>query len=233
MWHFIKSDISYYRSMIAVLFVMMALFFFVQRYTAEDLDFMAVILVFVLVNPVNTCRIKEKRDRQHALLPLSIGRIAAGRLLSVLFPCLAGFVFYTLLHILFEPDAGGPPSHGAHFEKMMVQFGIALLIFSIFFILRDVYFFSTRSRMISRMGGSSFLIMFLLGFMVLGSLGLYAFTATSETGKPPAFLVYMMDWTEKYNPFGGYYGAAKFLIFSLLFSSLSILSFCRRKSFVE
>jgi hypothetical protein len=227
MWPLIRSDISYHRNTFIMLFIMVSAFFIFLQFSPEKIDFMIFVLVFVIVNQINTYRIREKRDRQHTLLPLSARQIGMARLLVLLLPCAAAFMFYYLLGLIF--------TSGEAIEswKLVVLFGLTLLFFSVFLILQDIYYMFPRSRLMGLFGQSTHLMVFAIGMLVFMSLGLFAFMSMEKTGQPPAALVYTIDFAKKYNPFGGTFGIVRFLIFSLAFSYLSVLTFSRRKSFVE
>ena len=227
MWQLIKSDISYHRATFIMLHIVVAALFAFLKFSAEELDFMIFIMAFVIINQINAFRIKEKRDRQHALLPLSVRQIGTARLLTLLIPCATAFFFYYLLDLLFT---SGKPVEGL---KLVVLFGLTLLLFSVFLILRDAFYFSTKSRFSNLFGESTFMITLAIGLLAFMSLGLLAFMSFSKTGQPPAALVYAIEFGKKYNPFVGGFGIVRFLIFSLAFSSLTVLTFSRRKSFVE
>ena len=222
MWQLLKTELGYNWIHLVVIFFVPLIFVYQLSASSENLNFLYVLFAFITVNNMNTFRIKEKRDRCHAILPLSGKKIALARLGSiVIMPCLVIYVVYISLHLLFRE------ARSVIDLNMIVGFGILNCLYSAFFVLYDLYSAFLRKH-------SSRII---LGLVLLGGvfnlLGVFVFIQAKNSSGIPSVLTNIIEFVTRCNPFAGEYGAAKFLVFSLLMALLSITTFGRRRSYIE
>ena len=224
MLQILKSEFLYNKYSYIAPHCFIGLLFVYQVLSPGEAHFMIFLLTFIMVNQIHISRVREKRDRQHMLLPVSARQNALSRLILSLLFCCSAYVFYIILLVMFSDNPV------IHVRALGILFGFNICAFSILFMLRDVYLMSGRSRVLKFIG--SYTTLFLL-FLVLMLAGVWAFWITEQTGKPPAALVMLIDFIRAYNPFSGPYGVYRFLGFSLLLAGLSVVSFSRRSSFAE
>ena len=227
MWPLLKAEFRYHQKIFLGFLVLLPIILSYAIYPFhEDMTpgLWMFVMIFLMLQNWNTFRNKEKRDRQHATLPLSLNIIAGGRILLVIFPALGYIVLYALLVWVLDPVE--PLSH----RKLLTAFGFILLGFSVYFIFRDflLSFFRKIGFNKSRMIVAGLLI--ILGFNLLA---LAAFMHSNSGGRLPFDIKPIITFFKTTPLFNSDDGVAKFLGFNFLIACLTVFSFSRRKAYLE
>lgn len=171
-------------------------------------------------------RNKENRDYQQVRLPVSTGRIALVRLGMVALFCVSMIALCCVIQVILRPT--GP----VVFKGMLVAFGIILFLFSTYFILKDLILFFLRNNRVFKFTKEHTKTVLMFIALLLNLLGFYYFFVGLR-GSEPSGLIQMIRFI-KYNPlFTTELGIAEFLTGCLGFSGLSVVTFTRRKSYLE
>jgi hypothetical protein len=226
MWRLIRSEFDYNRKLFLGLVAVIPLLSLLVVYPIEDFspNLLAFTMTLLMLQNWAVFRNKEKRVCQQIRLPLSLRRIALTRILLVMIASSGYLVLYAFICF------GLMTSGRVNYVALSMIFGIILLVFSVYFILRDLLldFFRklglTKERMI---------VALLLVVVGLNILGVYVMIQTNTSGTAPLPVRATFDFLRRNNPFGGEYGAVKFLALSALLASLTVISFERRKSYLE
>jgi hypothetical protein len=223
MWSIIvKSELAYHKNSILLFLAIIAFsFVYFEIIAPEDWEYVIFMLVFFMINSIISRRMKEKRNRQHLRLPISANQIALARALTVYLPSSCAFIALLILHFVFQINITFLVG------KISTLIGISILIFSLFFILYDLYpsFFKRYGKFLV-----AIFAMGLSAFMVIGILVM----AKTKLGEPvPEIAIQIINLVRNYNPFAGASGWIRFLIFNLILSGITIITFGRCKSYVE
>jgi len=142
MWALIKSDFEYckYRTLTSLWIIPG---YYIYSVTSGQQSWFVVpsILSVSVVIQVLIERNMEKRERLHILLPVPIRGIGFSRLAILLFP----FVGIIGLYLILQATLGGglPPWTDGGIDLVMF-FGLGLLAFSFYFLLRDLLLYSLK-----------------------------------------------------------------------------------------
>lgn len=222
MWNIVKSELAYYKnSMLLFLAVITFAFVYFEIIDPEDWNWVIFIMVFLMINSIISIRMREKRNRQQLRLPLSAQQIALARALTVYLPACFAFIELLILHSVFQKHIVFPAA------KISVLIGISILPFTLFFIFYDLYpsFFKKYGKFL--------VAIFAMGISASMAVGILVMAKT-RSGEPlPAFALNLIDFIRKANPFAGASGWIRFLIFNLILSGITIITFSRCKSYVE
>ena len=220
----IKSEINYSKILILILFPLIPILVFLQT-AIEDMGNMALLAVlFILLQNWNSFRNKERREYRNFLLPLTARQIAISRLSIIFIFSILTVFFYVLIQSLIPIDI-------FHYNiNPSIIIGIIVLGFSAYFILRDLLLVFFR-----RIGLTAPRMLMLIAFIgiAFNILGVFVLIQTKSSGKPPAFLPLIIEGFKTYNPFNGASGPYLFLLFAVIISLFSIISFNRRKAYLE
>ncbi len=217
MWRLIKNEISYFSNIFLVIAAILATFtiftnidyqpfksnsFWNKYFWAALIGTGSYLLVYLIWNQ----RVKEKRDRFHALLPMSVKYIARARIIFGLFPviCVAGYLF------LIEITAFNDPKGDA--ARSFAQLGLSFIFLVIILILFDVRFIFTRKN-----ENSNAFRMLVIGLI----LAAISFTAVFLIGIPVYNLIYHEG------------EEVIFYLWGLTLSVISTIIFMKRKSFTS
>lgn len=172
-------------------------------------------------------RNKENRDYQQVRLPVSTGGIAMVRLGMVALLCVSMIALCCATQVIVKP--AGP----VVFKGMLVAFGIILLLFSTYFILRDLILFFLRNNRVFKLTKEHTKTVLIFVALLLNLLGVYYFLVGLRGSEPSSGLIRIIRFFI-YNPlFTTELGIAKFVIGCLIFSGFSVVTFLRRKSYLE
>lgn len=224
MFTLIKSEIIYLKILAVVMFAVIPLVAFLQTALEDVGNFALLAVLFLLLQNWNTFRNKEKREYKNILLPISARKIAISRLAIVIIFCLAAVFFYRLIQLFF------PAELFTYSIAAPVITGIILLGFSIYFILRDLLLVFFR-----RIGLTAPRMLMLIAFtgIALNILGVAVLIQTKSSGRPPAFLPAIIEGFKTYNPYNGASGPYLFLLTSVIAGLVSIISYSKRKAYLE
>ena len=174
----IKSEISYLKLLVIIMFALIPLVVFLQTALEDVGNFILLAVLFLLLQNWNSFRNKERREYQNILLPLSARKLAISRMVIVIIFCLTVVLFYRMIQLFF------PAELFAYNITNPVLIGIIVLLFSIYFILRDLFLVFFR-----RIGLTAPRMVMLIAFIgiSLNILGVAVLIQTKSSGKPPAF----------------------------------------------
>lgn len=134
MWHILITEFNYNKILFLVLFGLVPIIAYMAVYPLlEDMP-TAMILFLVMLMPIQNWiifRNRENRDRQHAHLPVSVVLRALARMGLIVILCAAMITIYCFIQFIVNP------ARPVAFMGAVVAFGIILIVFSIYFILRD------------------------------------------------------------------------------------------------
>lgn len=222
MWNIVKSELAYHKnSMLLFLAVITFAFIYFEIIAPEDWNWIIFMMVFFMINSIISGRMREKRNRQQLRLPLSAKQLALARVLTVYFP--AGFAFAELwlLYSVFKQSSAFPVG------KISVLIGISILPFMLFFIFYDLY------PSVFKKYGKLLVVIFAMGISASMALGILVMAKTRSGEPMPAFALTLINLIRDYNPFAGASGWIRFLIFNLILSGITIITFGRCESYVE
>jgi len=222
MWNIVKSELAYHKNSILLFLAVIAFaFVYFEIIAPEDWNWIIFMMVFFMINSIIAGRLKEKRNRQQLRLPRSAQEIALARVLTVYLPACFAFAELLLLHSIFQKNIAFP------LGKISVLIGISILPFTLFFIFYDLHpsFFKKYGKFL--------VAIFAMGLSAFLAIGIMFMTKT-KSGEPlPGFALTLLNLIRDYNPFAGASGWIRFLVFNLILSSITIITFGRCKSYVE
>ena len=230
MWQILRAEFSYNKILFLSLFSFVPVLAYVTIHPPIE-DFPVGIMMFWLMFMTAQFwiifRNKENRDYQQVRLPVSTGRIALVRLGMVAGFCVSMIALCCAAQVILNP--GGP----IVFKGMLVAFGIILLPFSTYFILRDLILFFLRNNRVFKFTKERTITVLIFVGLLLNLLGVYYFFVGLRGPEPSSGLIRMIRFV-KYDPlFTTELGIAKFLTGCLIFSGLSVVTFAQRKSYLE
>lgn len=222
MHRILEAEIHYTLWGVISMFMVIPVFFVYLGWNeAENIDFLLWLAPYIILNMFIPLRIKEKRDTRLALLPLSVFQIGMIRILLLWIPLLAFMISLFFINRLLFPQVI------YNYRAQIISMAILIIIYAAYFILHDYLSFSrlTQGNLKRiRTGLISGLIVLLVFFIFLG---IYA-----ASNQPPwikeVFLV-----IKAINQIAGSWAGFIFIIISLFFSGMSLLTFGRRKSYLD
>ena len=216
MWQLIKSEFQYnitiliYMVLIFIPYTVFALFDFqIITGPAWEVDYwggIIVLVLYLLFYVQWVIRIKEQRNRQFNLLPVSLQQTAAARLLLFVLPITIIFFYLAVVHLLLLSVW--------HQETRSIigQVGAAFISFSIFIILHDMWFtFINKNEIIKIL------------FMVITAIAVAA----------SAVMVFLFVRPALYDFAGKNIGATSPYIWGFVIAYLTKYSFVKRKSYLS
>jgi hypothetical protein len=223
MWRILKSEIRYNRVNFAVFLIIIPPVLVYAAYRPSSTPFFIVwLMAFLAINNWNAFRIREKREFQLVQLPVSVRQIALARLVMVTGAPAVFMLFFALLYSVLSP------ARGLHWRGLLTLYGLVVMIFSLAFIFRD-RFLGTKLLKQGKIA-----IVALVGLGVVANIyALIAFRRAGEAGRePPAFLR-ALEYIIENNPSTTSLRTAAFLAASLAIAGLTIVTFRRRRTYIE
>ncbi|MBT4101658.1 MAG: hypothetical protein HOM68_14285 [Gemmatimonadetes bacterium] len=222
MWPLIRAELEYHRRvLLSVVFVAMPIMAVVMIYmtqgtnlTAGYRHFMPVAAAFMLTGHMLQARESERRDRQLVLLPLTTRKLAFVRLVVGTAPSIAAVVVYASVSILLSEDTQA---------IVLLQLTVALALFlrCIECVILDLYCAVPQARLHGRFAvGATF-----TAIMVLG-----AYVHVTR-GQPHPTLARI--FTAPYDLARMSYGPTCLLLASIVVALLSLVTFSRRRSYLQ
>jgi len=219
----IKAELNYNKRLILGFFCFLPITWILALNELEALPptYIMFWLVFIMVQNWNSFRNKERREYQIQVLPLSNWRIAAARLMMVVLLSIPViFIYYLILFII-------QPGRFLDFMALLRPFSILMLMFSVYFLLRDsLLYFMRNNNIFNITKDRSVTILILLVFwgVVISFMGLLI---------KPSGLRGIIEFVIALNPFQGQYGLEKLYSLSLILALFTLITFNRRKSYLE
>jgi len=173
MWRLLKAEYNYNKKWILMIVFFVPVFLLFEYIGSESIKYILFpLLTFLMVNNVNLVRHKEKRDRYHTQLPVSINIIALSRILVMILPliCFTG-IDYIFMNLIEE-------SKPYNYRISLLIWGSYFVIFPIFFIVYD--FFSSSSRRKETFRSTRTLVKIILSIIFIGILILYIFVRQDQ-----------------------------------------------------
>jgi len=170
-------------------------------------------------------RNKEVREFYLVHLPLSRCKLGLARILIIILSSLLVLTFYELIHFIF--NFRGSVNYPVSRINLVIYFAIVLFVFSVYLIIRDSTLFFLRTNRFFRLTKNQ--AKTILSFALLLLNVLFAFTFISRSPLfDKAFRFLFHD-----NPFSDINNVIRFSVISLALAVLSIVSYCRRKAYLE
>jgi hypothetical protein len=170
MWKILKADLAYNKFGLVIAYLLALIIQFSEFYTLIPSP---IIIFFIAVGIMGSQSDKEKRERFHSLLPISIKRLAFIRLVFVIV-FQFGFLVIQFSHF-FTTYFG---KDNSAFWSILVGNGFILSVINIFIIYTDLGFFNTKKYRLIFLGIIALILIalaliFFLGFLrsdfVMGS----------------------------------------------------------------
>lgn len=221
LWHLIAAEFRYNFGHLAIVLAAIPFLAFVDFVESEEFSagMILYILLFIGAHNVHSLRIKEKRDRVVALLPVSSWWNGLARFLLYDGIVVGGFLLYLVL------------ARGRGVTVDLRSLGIALsfvfFMLSFFVIVRDVSFFTARLAKILEL--KRFVLILTLGLSVPALLGV----VVALTGAGRELVGGIIEFIRRVNPFTGPVGNGAFLLIAFGVSASTILTYRLRKFFIE
>ncbi len=227
MWRVIKSEFAYHHKLFGGFLIIIPFFWLVVRSLAVadlPLGMLLFVMLFLLLQNWTTIRNKDRRERLQALLPLPAFQTALARMAVVVFAALVyGAIHYFFVNLIFSGKPFDMPF-------MLKVCAIVIIGFSLYFVLRDFFAGFFRKFGIAK---NSIVIGAVLVLLGLNFLGIFALHLVKTTGKSPVDLRPFLLFIVKSDPFAGEYGILKFFVWITIFSAVTVLTFRRRKSYLD
>lgn len=227
MWQIIRSEIDYHRKLFLGYFCFAPFLGLIAAIPLpEDLPvaFWIFMILFLMLQNRMVSYNKEARIRLHAMLPVASTTLAVARCVlangSVL---IFAFCCFLVSRIGYDDDS-------LRFSVLLKTCAFILIAFDIYFVLRD-----QTLPFFRRMGFTTRKSLITLGILLfaLNVMGLLMFRHVQLTGSSIVNLKPVVYLLVKSNPFRGFDGGIKFLIWISVFGALSIFSFTHRKAYLE
>jgi len=230
MWRILITEFNYNKILFLVLFGLVPIIAYMAVYPPLE-DMPATMLLFcVMLMPIQNWiifRNRENRDRGHALLPVSVVLRALERMGLIVILCAAMITTYCFIQFIVNP------ARPVAFMGAVVAFGIILIIFSIYFILRDLLLFVLRNNRLFKLSKERSKTVLIFLVLILNLLGIYYFLIGLDGRMESSGLIRMIRFI-KYDPlFTTGSGIIQFMSGCLLFAGLTILTSAGRKSYIE
>ncbi|MBN2088090.1 hypothetical protein JW964_00675 [candidate division KSB1 bacterium] len=227
MFTILKSEINYhYIVFIIYLSAMLLTGFLGHIFSIEMLSsiFFIMIFVFVMLQNWFSLRNKEKRELLLARLPIPLYKLGLNRIIAVHIAILIGIICYLGFFI------SKTPQNTINYSKLLEMYTLLIFGFSIYFISRDLLFVFFRKLGVN---AQRILIgIFLIGLGV-NFITLIAIKQIKQTGSTSHTIFSTIDYLVCHHFFQGFTGIVQFIFIIVVFSGITILSFNRRKAYLE
>jgi len=217
MWRMVKAEFIYNKGRIlfAFLFIIAFSILFIKDSPTSSI-FPVLYIPFMILNQIIVFWNKEKRIRSHVLLPVTIRQIAAVRILLIVIPYFCINKIFLIIYNIFTPH------WHFYYGQLIYILSVVFIFYSVYFILQDIFL---------KKGTNPVRMIIYIVFSVVGLgaiLGIYLIAAGI-----PQPLADTFKFLSKHNPFSIKYWAVSFLVMGLLSCFLTLVTYTRRKSFLE
>lgn len=223
MWRILRAELNYNRLnfMIFLSLLPPVLVYSVLRSSSVPL---IIVWLFALlaVNNWNAFRIREKREFQLVQLPVSVRQLALARLTMLL---LAPAVFMTLYGLL---QAVANPGAQVNTRVLITLYASLVLVFSLAFMFRDRFLGSKllKQGKIALVAAGVLLLAANFYALMIARRGL-------DPGSEPPAIVRVLGYIFENNPSTTTMRTAIFLAICLGLAFLTIVTFSRRRTYIE
>jgi len=164
-----------------------------------------------------TQRNKERRERQLALLPLATHQLALARLASCAIPPAVALITYGVAHVLLK---------GGAFPASLVQMGLGwiVLVLGLLLMAQDLLLWTPRP-------GSSKPTLARLAVGPIVAAGLVLLIVSLQRLQAPAAATVVVDAVRAF--LAAPQGPTRFLSLTGVFAFLTVLTFARRRSYLQ
>jgi len=223
MWHLLKAEFVYHKKIYLwySCFLPLIVAWVISPPVSLSPNYLMFVLLFMIVQNWVVFRNKEKRDYLHAKLPLSMNRIALVRILMVIIPIITFFSILALIRIIIKP------TQPVDFKNPIIYAGILLFGFSVYYVLRDRLLFIMRNNQFFKFTQQRAKLIVIFVGLLLNILGVITFI------KRPSILGDIIKFIMTHNPFASEAGVIIFIILSLVFAYLSLITYNRRHEYLE
>ena len=170
-------------------------------------------------------RNKQIREYYFVHLPLSRCKLALARIGMIILYSLIILGFYELIHFIFQ--FRGSANYPVSTKNLVVYFVIVLFIFSAYFIVRDLTLLFLRNNRFFKLTKEQSKTILLFSMILLNILGVFALIMR------PTLIGKIFEFFIHDNPFADVNNVMRFSVVSLALAVLSIVSYNRRKAYLE
>jgi hypothetical protein len=170
-------------------------------------------------------RNKETREFYFVHLPLSRCKLALVRIGMIILYSFIIIGFYELIHFIFQ--FRGSANYPVSIRNLVTYFAIVLFIFSTYFIVRDLILFFLRSNRFFKLKKEQSKTILLFAMLLVNILGVFALVVQ------PTLIGKIFEFFIHDNPFADVNNVIRFSAISLALAFLSIVSYNRRKAYLE
>lgn len=222
----IISEIEYHKNSILALGISLPFLALYSRFEFRSITAHYILFwsFFIIAQRIIIIRDREQRTQIANMLPLSRNKYAIFRVLSITIYSVTIFGSYALISLLLSP------SKTASLKFYIILTGIVLLVYSLYFLIKDL-----SQAPFSKLGITpDRFIMFIILFIVGIQLMLLTVYLRAKAGQLAGFHIGLIfDWLIANHPFRGDSGWLKFIITALVSAILTLPSYQRKKSYLK
>ncbi|MFQ5769024.1 MAG: hypothetical protein ACE5HX_00705 [bacterium] len=229
MWQIVQAEINYNKRLILACLGFVLLVCIYEFVISEVRIGYVLIDSYMLTVFWNIFRNREKREYQNTRLPLSVQQLALTRLIIILLACLSVSVFYFVTYFMFNFRIPQEPI------KLIVYPAIILIGFTIYFLMRDLWYDSFRKWITSnafKFKGVLLVITLGLNFLIIYS----TVVVMLQKNLDRKFLV-VIHYLDKINlladPPATEFQLIIFVFASLILACSTVFTFSWRKSYLR
>lgn len=186
--------------------------------------FFMMIPVFIMLQNWFSFRNKEKREHLIARLPVPVYQIGLIRILAVHFAILIGVVFYSISCL------SGFSKIEFQLSNLFKFYIFFIFSFSVYFIFRDSLLAFFRKKGITL---NMVILLFFLIILGLNILTIVAFVQAKNATTNSVTILTFIDYLVYHRFFAGVTGTIKFIFSIIFFSVITVITFNRRKTYLE
>ena len=217
----ITTQLIYHKWVFAI-FISIAFFvLMIDKLLPYSPTFVIFLLGLLTIQNLMIYRSREKREILFARLPVTYRRLASARILLVVFALGIIFVFYLLFRMIFSVEAYDIGL------KLTGFYMTLLLLFSAYFCARDLLLYALRHNALYKLTKERAQNMIMFSVLLLNLLGLFVFYLR------PKVIGHVFEFIFEHNPYASITGVAKITAIALLFVVFSILTYTKRRSYLE
>jgi len=220
-WSLFRAELEYHRRLLAIVILLgmpaAAAYNAAMDATTirEILHFLPFVIALSLASVMSQARNRERRDRLLFLLPLAAHQVALSRLVMTTGPFALALLVYAAVREVIQPESSSS-------ALVQISVGLCLSVTAIPNICRDL--FHARARLASRVR------MLVAGGMLAALVGVSAYVAMTP-GQPHPVLARI--FTAHLDGLRSPHGPTWFLLLSLVIGFLSVVTYSRRRSFLQ
>lgn len=220
MWSLVRAELVYHRLLLALLFAVAMPLAAVQTAAMDDTEIGGIValtpfvVAWALTSVIFESRNRERRDRLLALLPVATHQVALSRLVMAVGPFALALLIFAAVREAISPD----PQIGA---LLRIGVGLCLAVYGGVCVVQDLCSAMTRRALKGRLAAA-------LVFALV--MGMGVFVATTR-GQPHPILAWV--FTAPIEFLRSPQGQTRFLFLSLVLGFVSVITYSRRKSYLQ